>query len=830
MSLSYVSGGYYLSSITNSQATVNMSYQALMTVYAMVSATEATTEEAIDSPMNVTGQVIDGDGLSTHTTFTSSVGGASSYTCVLHAVVDNSAGVEAINYRPEFTMGGTISPNYSFYAATIEHRFPVPGGDMSRVLVMLPGTQSTVVRWDQITTLTDLGYSNPGLQDRGGEHPLNPSGDTTDLNESNIPKEILRAGSASFVPVFAFYNLDTGDGCIIRSTDILGRGKAFKITRDSGTNELVVRFVFAPVSCATGVAGASDEDFDYSCQIRPFHSPDPDTAWYDVLRYHQERCSAEGHPADDLGYILDRVDLPTRLTDMLAFGNLAVGADSSGFDFSKYTDQVTRLVGNFSLDYDELLVSIYDYWQGTIGKDFPTIVWQTGAASAIQDIYDLGVTNLLYSIPLHNGVWDGSAGLPPALGINADLSVDKDDNPIIGETPVLGSDSGGAVYIAPSWLNDTNTDELYDYVIGQQTAAVGVKIHGEYDDAGNAFAPPPNADAAIGDDDRNFGSKTWWPKNRARIQRYEDRLTAAGITSPIVFQEHPNEMSVGYNPICFNNMIGPATSYNGDSDYDYITPRVPNLAICWSRNTLITDFASFGDGPSGIISPIPGYAAEVELMCSLYSYNWHNHQIPSFLKYYGVLDRPYFDDGFDQEYQDWADYMDTMFFAQKAANKRWRSCKKLRDLPNSQHIQMINAAVASDPSSIITPASYVHSSVLYDDDNDEVVLRFSNWSISGYNGTDRSISATLDDTKWPELGSAARDVYLWNWVTGSRSRLADRAAGMDYDLTVYVPAGFIGAVIMTPADVAPALMPAVTENAQSITGLTNAVQTIFGDE
>lgn len=817
MAVSYTTSGVALATLTNSEATITFGgTQTLLRVCTLNNSTEATAEEEMISS---TGQVTDGDG-SKHTTFVSSLPG-DYYTTVLHGVVNDTS--EALEFRPELTMGADIKASFSFLYASIEFSLPAIGS-LADTRVMLPGPINQVWALSQIPT-TESKWSHPGLQWLGGEDPLNPSGDTLNLNTTTIPKDGARAGSATFTGCIAIWNKSTGVGCVFRTTDIQGRGKVFSIQRDAVTDQLIVRCRFIPIDSSKGVNGASDEDFNYAFALHPFLSPDPETAWYDALRYHADQMVAESHPAISKGKIVDRPSsgsdyYPAKARNMSAFGAMTAGGNApDGFDYGLYQTNASNLVSAFSIDAGELGMSMYDFWTGTIGDEFPVINYQSGATAAIQAIHDTGVSVWMYTIPISSGLWDGSTGLPAALGINNDLSLDRSGNPIVGETPIVGADSGGAVYIHPNLLSPTNNAELYDYIITEITDGIGTKFSGVYSDAFNAYCPPPNDDSGLTSNDRGVGSKTWWPAARAALDLYRTRLESAGLTAPVVFAEHPNEHSVGFTDFCFQNMVGPGlTSVTGDASFDYVTNRVPNLSIGFSEYVGITDFGSFGDGPDGIISPISGWASEAEFFNFLYSYNFHNHQIPSFLRYFGNSLNVYCPADRDAEYDDWIDFIDRMFFENKTAVRHWNRCKKLRDLPSAQHSRMIDAVIANDVTEVLVAAAKMHTSVAYDTAADELIVRISNWSMTGYNPETVALSATITEAKWPEFGSAARDVYLWNWKTGAKMRMQDRTAAQSYALSLSIPSGFVGAVIFTPDGVDPSFMGTVAPDFIDITG------------
>lgn len=804
MTVSFTTTDRSLTTLTNAAGTINFAAQEVFAVSVRNKATGALGEEVMAT---TTGQVVDGDG-STHTTFVS-VLPEDLYTCTFHAVKDETSGVDSLLLRPELAIGADISATHSFAYGMVSFRVSLPG-TLANGRVLMPGAHPYVIGWDQVP-MSEAKYSHPGIMWRGGEDPLNPSGDTDDLNEIEFPtrSDPDYAPLVDFMGCYAVWDKASGLGLIVRWTDAKGRGKIVSIERDVN-DDLYFRFRFIPIDHRMGVGGASDEDFDYSVELRPFLSPDPATAWHDVAEFHRARLATESHPSQDAGRIVDRPSsgawlLPDSMRNMNAFAAMTTGSSSDGFDFSLYTTNTANLVGAFTGPASGWVMQSYNYHQGVIGDQFPSVNFQTGAVAALEDINDLGVTSVIYTIPIANSLWDGSTGLPTAFGINNDLSVDSAGALIVGETPVLGSDSGGAVYVQPSFLSAANNAELLDYTIDQIKAGIGTNWRGQYSDAFNVACPPFNSDTGLTPDDRGAGSKTWWTAALACLVLHRTTMAAKGITDPVVITEHPQPLTVGRMDACFIELIGPGKSYLGtdEPDWDYVTPRVPFFAACFSDRQIITDFGSFGDGPGGLVSAVTGYATEVERFNSLYSFLWHCHQRPSFLRFFGNSLNVYAPADRSDSYQNWLDYLEGMFFAQADAVRHWSTCRKVRDLPGAQHEISIEAGVAEDVTLALTTGSKCHRSVAYDDDADELIIRLSNWSLEGHTPTTVPVTATLTTANWPDLGAGARDVWLWNLATGAIMPLQGRSAAASYDLNLSVPPGARLAVMMVPAGTAP---------------------------
>lgn len=782
MTLSYVSAGAYLSSITNSHGTIPFAAQDLATVETINVATGAIGVEA-SSGMALLGAVVDGDG-SFHYTL-QSAGGAGYFQILLEGIVDNSAGVESIRFQATLTMGATLRATHAFHNVDISLRLPVIGASSATGRVMIPGVQPEVFGWDQMPT-SESTWSHPGLQDRGGEHPLNASGDSG-TNESDEPSGNLRSGSASFVQLAAAWDETTGLGCIFRTTDKRGRGKVWSITRDSGTNDMVVTVRMAPRDNRTGLGGTSDEAFAYGLEVRPFLSPQGVTAFDDVVFYYLARAEAEAHPFTEKGRLLDRNDYPAAINTAPAFAAMTT---SDGFDWSLWTENASRILARTG---PGTLFQLYGFWEGPIGRDFPTMTWASGASEAVAALVALGVEPVLYCIAIHLGVWDGSAGLPPGQAINGFLALDRAGDPIIGETPVVGGDSGGLVYIAPSWRDASATSAILDYIIAQVTAGSGAEIH-LYLDAHNAFSPGQNEDPAAPASERGFGSNDWSLDNRAVIDTTRARLVAAGATDPVIVSEHPNEVYVGAADLFFDDALGPAVP-------NLITSKVMACTKLFGRYSRIASFAGFGDGPdpddyAGYA--VTGYFTVGEVLASLWAYGLHAGQMASFLRFFSLNSNVYFPDGAGTDYTEWEDFICRLYFEEAAAIRHYQRCRRLREIDGYSFVtRMVSAVVNEDPTEMLAFAGRLNASAWYDDDNDVVALFVTNHSLPSGNPTTRTFAPTLTTSLFPALGASPREVRV-KVVGGGVSEAQAYDGGGSYTFAQGTSAGRVILIEMTP--------------------------------
>lgn len=784
MSLSWEFSGGQFTSLANSMATVTLATKALGKVEVVdtssVASPRATAAAETSSGTQTSGNPASGSNFVL--TYAKSTGNPQ-FTYTLTGTV-NGGSRESVTIVPTIQNDGPATD--SIHYCSIEFEL-LPFGPADENLVMLPGPQSSVYPWNQITT-SEAKWCHPGLIDRGGEHPLNPSGDSG-LNESDEPSGDAYAASASFVQWAYVWNEVNKQGVLFRSTDAIGQGKIISIQRDATSGNLRVIWRFIPPDHSTGSSGASDHAFAYGLEIRPMTGED-----YDALVYVRERQVAEGHPAYAKGTIRDRVTGGTyRAWTMNAFYALSGGGGSVGFDYDQYVDNVTNLKNYFGLTAGELVGTFYGFESSDLGDYAPTVDFDTGAGAAIQSIYDLGIGVLLYTIPIHNGVWDavGSTGLPPAQAINDDLSLDRTDTAITGETPNVGADSGGTIYIAPSWLDDLATDALYNYINAQLQAGASTKYNGIYDDAGNAFAPPPADTTTLTSNDRGIGSTTWWPKNRNRFDLWRTALSDDGISNAIVASEHPNEMSVGWIDFFFDNCVGPTTFQDESHGLQLVTAKLPS-AIMWSEYTRMTSFYGFGDGPDPTDFAgyaVADYATVAEIFASVYSFEFHRGLMPSFLRYFQNSSNLYFDTGYGQQYGEWGQFVKRLWFNQDDKVKHWHTCRRLRETPSSPLRRMRTAIKQGSADVMLVDANKLHSSVWHDTDNDYIGIFLSNWSLQGGNPVSVTFSDTLTSDDYPELDSTKRNVFKTDLETGVRTFIGTYDGGGSYTPNITLDSG-----------------------------------------
>ncbi len=809
MTVSYTTdiSGAYLTSITNAEATIDLTAHVLATYHTRNVAADSYAAEPIDAGGSVISQTVDPDG-SFHTTIGSVAGGASVYSMTVHGVVD--AASESIKFRPQFAMGAAIKATYSWYGASMEWVLQ-DIGNASDCMVVLPSTMGIVVPLLDDTVLpvdAEVKWSYPGLQSKG-------SG--SGANVSTHPYGDFSANVASFFPVVALYNQVTGVGAILRlSGNNSDRACTITLTRYSN-NDIRVAFRMMPIDHATGVNGASDEDMGYSVQVRPFLSPVPNRAWYDVVNFHRAELIRENHPSMTAARIVDRPStgagsFPDRIRNLAAFGAMTQGDTTDpDFNFDLYSTNTANIVSGFeSLTASQLLQVGYNLTVGDLGAGEPDQTWAPGAASAMSSIFDSGAQVGIYTIQY----LEAAPLLASGLDIIDDAILDEDQDP-------LTTGSSGFQYLGFDWLNTANVAALCAYQVGEITDGVGTDFSVVYMDALNVRAGQPNLNSALDPEDRGNGATTYQPAIRAAMDSMRSEMASAGVTTPAVFTEHPSPTTVGASDLCFQNIIGPGSSFSGDAAWDYVSPRIPSFAQLYSERIVLTDFESFGDGPTTAFSglAISGFASVEERFNSLYSLNFHAHSIPSFLRYFEVAPTSvYFPDDAPATYADWADFVDGMCFKRAAAVRHWHRCRKLRDLDGSQHVRSIAAWKAQSFAGVVVDAAKLHHSVVYDPDADELIVRVTNWSLTGHNPAAVALSDTLTVAGWPEMGSGARDSWLWNLDTGAMLPLPGRSAGASYAISLTIPAGFRGAILMPLAGTAPVWGGDVDQDPISWTG------------
>lgn len=746
MSLSWEFSDGQFTRFANSMATIPLSTKALGNVEVVDTTSMASPRTKYSTATSGSNQTsADPTSGSNFTLTFEQTSGSPQYTYSLAGTV-NGGSRESLTIVPTITNDGPTTD--SIHYCSLEFKIP-PIGAVGDCYVMLPGTQSNVYPLDQVSSST-VKYSHPGLTNRGYASGSNPSDE---------PNADTLGVYASFVQWVYIWNDSSKAGLLLRSTDKVGQGKVISITRDSGTDELTIIWRFIPQDMSTGTSGASDATFAYGLEIRPMEGED-----YDALVYIRDQQIAESHPAYSKGTIRDRVAGSTyNAWSPIAFYAMSQGGDTTGFDYTKYSDNVANIVSFFGTT--ALVGTIYDVQDGILGDHEPSVPYQTGAATASNAIHDSGVGVLLYTIPIENSKWDGTYGLPPASGIATDnLSLDRTD------TAIEGGGAADTKWIQPSWLSDTNTDALYDIILGQHLTGLGsAKFVGVYDDAGDAYGPPPNDDTSLTAADRGIGSTTWWPKNRNRYDLWRTALSNNGVSNGIVVGEHPNEMSIGYTDFFFDNTVGPAAEDHGLA---LITAKNSQPSIMWSEYTRMTNFDGFGDGPDETdfaAYAVSGYSTVAETFASVYSFKWHLGHMPAFLRYFGNSDNLYFDSGYSAEYAAWGNFVKRLWFTKSDKVKHWHTCRRLRELPSSAVRRMRTAIKENDASVMRVAANKLHASVWHDTDNDDLAILISNWSLPGQNPEDLTLSDTLTTADYPPLDGTKRNIFKTNLETGVRT-------------------------------------------------------------
>ena len=808
MTISYTlgGGGSYIAQIANSEAAIdfgNHPLAAIETIEVVGPKNARVTSYENANAMTFVSYDPAPDGLNSFKTNLKSSAGDDLYALAIAGDVDNSAGVESMKFRPECAMGSILAPTRAIHHGSIQFRMPAIGGDSSRCRVVVCDPQPQVTSWAQVKGSTTGGtdayaLSHPGFSNRGGERSLNPPGDTT--NESDEPSGYTRGIRPCWYQFVYVWNIDSGVGCLFRATDVVGQGKILAIWRDEATDDFVVECRFVPQDHSVGSNNASDSVFDWALEVRPMQSVAGVSGWYDALRYVESQMVASAHSAMQKGTLDSRVDVPPRIESLLFFSAVTGGDTSSGFDWTLYSKNVSSILAGLELDGTELVVSVYDFWDGLIGAHFPTVLWDVGAPEAVQAIFDTGATTIVYTIPGENGVWFGDpgseTGLPPGLLINSDLSLDRFGEKITGEADIAPADEYGEVYVPPNFIDEVANAELYDFIFDELSAPFlpgALPAHGVYDDQTNAWAPPPNDDPALAPKDRGFGSQSWWPSQRARYDLWRTRLSALGIENPILVAEHPSEMSAGWVYLAFEESVGPGIGRDpetgeGSPMWDLTTSRLP-MAILVGPYQTSTNFSSFGNGPVDEFAgyTVPGHASLAEVWISVFSDYFHRGIVPPLLRYFANSDDVYFPPDMDAGYLAWRDYLRVAFVRLKAAVIHYRRARKLRELASSHIERMIEARIRNDIFYMVAPEAKLHSSIWYDSANDVVALWGTNWSLGGYANHPATLAwdDALDVVSHPDLGASPREVWAYNLRTGSKTRRADyNGAGYKLDLVL----------------------------------------------
>lgn len=699
--------------------------------------------------------------------FTLSFGKASGspqFTLDLVGTVDATR--EALLLTPQITNDGPATDVVHYLALQFKLK---PIGDAADCMVMIPGPQSQVYPWEQLGA--DNGYSHPGLIDKG--FGSNPSDEPS--------SELSITTSASFVQWIYVWNEDSWQGALFRTTDIVGQGKILRVDRDSSTNELLITVLFVPPDNSTG---CQSHDFGYGLEIRPMFGED-----WDALIDVRDAQLDEGHPFDALGTLRDRVATNDYdAWDIFAFFAVAIADDTTGFDYTKFSSMITDLLAFFEDDLDpaEVLGTIYDVQNGILGEHEPSVPYQTGAATAVSAIHAMGVKVGLYTVPINPSIWDGTYGLPPGSGIATDnLALDRDS------AALTTGNALDAKWMSPDWLSDTNTDALFDLNIAQHTTALGAAdFSAAYMDAHNAFLNSANDNPGLTANDRGIGSLTYYPKIRAGAAIMKTALTNAGVTNPIVYTEHPNEMTIGWYDLFFDNTIGPATEAHG---LPLVTAKCSQPTIMWSRWSRMTHFDGFTAGPEdGYFDAyaVSGYASFHEIFNSLESFKWHLGHVVSFLRYFLLYgDTWYFKSGYSAAYAAWGESIRDMFFRQKELGRFIDTSQRMRETPSSAVRRMRRAIKANDATVMLVPENKCHSSVWWDEPTGKAWIKLKNWSLPGHNPEAILYRDVLTTAHYAFLTGTRRRCTLLNKTTGARTVLPGYDGSGTYQPSVMVNAG-----------------------------------------
>lgn len=778
-------------------------------------------------------------------TFTSALG-ATAFSFDIEGVVDDSVlttdsetiPVETITMTPKnLTMGAAATANLAFHHIALNYRL-TPLGNPADCVVMVPGTTSQLVKWQDFPQDTAVRWSHPGRFDATGEVSFSPAGLLNPDGETGIifydePSGTLIGENpswplASFVQWAYFYNRVTKQGVLFRTTDKVGQGKVFSVTRLSdNTINLAVRFI--PPDNSIGNNGASDHSFGYGLEIRPMVGD-----YYDALVYVREKQKAEGHPAFEKGRIKDRPLVgpnmyPEKARRMVMFHAIGGGdrdyfyansGTSPGptsdidlnvpFNYNRYVQSATRLKQYFELDNWELHCSIYGYWQEVIGSEFPTITFNGTASMAIQQIHQNGIAAILYTIPIH----PQKSELPPGLSIYDDMArtrvgysipaepgLDADDEKFEKETPVVGAGNDG-LHWTPTFLNDAASLEYLQYVRDQFLSSLGTNFDGFYFDAHNAFSPPPNDDFRLTSVDRGVGSTTWTPKARELGDIAREQLN---LDRPIVFTEHPNELYVSNFDYMFDSQIG-----NGSG-----TTAVSQPATMWSEYTRFANFDVGAPPDPSLFSAgsfeLEGFFNLTELYMIRYSYGFHNGVVASWIQQFNIYDHYFIQFPGEAEYYNWFQasepfylFMKRLYTGLKQKVRDYQMSRKLRELPDGPIEFQHRLLLDGDLVGLSTDTDVrVHNSVWYDSDNDVVAVWLSNWTVDGGNATIVQFNKTITRAGWPELGAGPRDVYLTNAETKAQTLIGSYNNGSgtadQYTFNIQVGPGEVFLVEFVPA-------------------------------
>lgn len=756
-------------------------------------------------------------------TFESSLG-STAFTFDIEGTVDNSEvstgaetiPVESILLEPKnLTMGAAAKGSLAFHHIALNFNLPVIG-NVDDCVIMGTGPTNQLSSWLTVPT-TEARWSHPGLLITGGETTYEQAGDLNPDGETGIifydEPSGARIGTAStggstdplasFAQWLYFYNRVTEQGVLIRTTDIVGQGKVFSLTRNASDNSINLQVRMIPRDHSIGNNGNSDGDIGYGIEIRPMSGD-----YYDALVYLREKQKAEGHPAFRKGRIKDRPLVganmyPEKSRRMLMFHPIGGGDRdqiyansgrtppatidlSAPFSFTQYVSSATRLKSYFELDNWELHCSLYGWWQNYIGTDAPIVAFNTaqGADQAVRQIHRAGITTLMYTIPIAPQkdnlpntltIYDSMAKTRVGYSIPAEPGLDADDKKIELETALSGIGNAG-VYWTPTFLSVGENREYLQFIRDQFISTIGLEWDGWYYDAHNAYCPPPNDDSTLDPEDRGVGSLTWTPANRALA---DQARTDLNLDRPVIFSEHPNELYIAEFDFVFDNQ-GMITA---------LTTSVAQPSTMWSEYTRFTSF-DIGTPPSSALYPsgafsLPSTFNVIERYNIIFSYYFHHGHAASFLQQFGLYDDLYIHyPGEAQYYEWWQDaeefykFVKRMYVPLKDKVRNYQISRRLRELPDGplgfQHRLIIDADILG---LIADPNFRVYNSVWYDSDNDVVAVWLTNWTIQSGHPTIVQFSKTITKAKWPELGDGPRNVYLTNAETGAQTLIGTYNSG-----------------------------------------------------
>ena len=725
-------------------------------------------------------------------------GGVPAYTWTTYGTVDQTAGVQALTMRPKLEVSAWAAPTTVAQACSYSFKVMPPAGSASTSRVMIPGMESEVVGWLDADLLAGKSWLYPGIVWSGSVAGI----------PYDEPKGVLRPEFPATCADMYFWDNEDPDplsrpGLCVRIANSIGSGRAIYIQRDPADDGLIVTVYFICKDCSTGINNDSDTDFVDGLQLRPMVGED-----YDAIVWCRDREIAESWNWQSYGPIGSNVNLSSVAEELVVLG-YASGGHLFG-DYTPYYDCFHRLKAQWNLERKELAVQIYNF-EATAVRPPNTAPFAYNAASILMRMFDHGITTILYEDLLEPWNKINGFGADVTSPIWDSLAITRDGYSILGygdysnqpyaEVPIAG-EAGYRFHINPQdpAANQDHIDDLETELAGE----IGVKRGGSYSDTAGGDAVTADDNETLDPEDRGLGSTTYCSAQRAFHLLQRQRMVAAGIGDPALFAEFVNpHTSVGIFDLAYSLPIYPPGGvFYGNT---CLSP-----TIKYGRYIRISTYYSWGQGPSPYWS-------------SFYVDNWvtygelHNYSMARWF-FAGMampMQRVWLDtsdplgfirlpdeDGYQTHYLDERphyEFIEHLWITQKDLTRRLHTeGYRLRELTSGMTRRALDYEIdGADPQ---VDAAKVGSGVWYMPIEDEVIVVYANWSRSDGNPVSVTVSDTVTEALWPELGSNDQDVWLWDWTTGVVTLVARRFAGFSYTISETLAPGFVGAVVFAPAN------------------------------